>query len=238
MLSRLERAGKVRLHAQLASDPRAHAWTLSLYRAGEKHPETVSDYFPCERAKERWPELAASMKRHAGDERGHAALYAKAIERMGERVLEIDDGDVFNVVIRQHTRASWRIDEADDMDAVRLKLAHFLAHAHHLEKRISGSLRFHHEGCVRAGRDDVRATVERVLADEERHVSYTREAAIELTTHREREDVMRAHAEGESRADRAFSARQLRTLLAQHGGSLPLGDRIFYAASAFVMEQA
>ena len=237
MLSLLERAGKIRLHAQIAADPRAHAWTLSLYRAGERHPETVGDYFPCERARERWPELAASMKRHAGDERGHAALYAKAIERMGEQVLEIDDRDVFNVVIRRHTRATWQIEEGDDADTARLKLAHFLAHAHFLEKRVTRSLRYHAEGGARAGRSEVLATVERVLADEERHVAYTREAVLELTTGAEREEVLRVHAEGEARADRAFSARQLRAFLAQHAAAIPRAERLFYALSAFVMEQ-
>jgi hypothetical protein len=232
----LERAAKVRLHAQLAADPRAHAWTLSLYRAGERHPETVADYFPCEHARERWPELAASMKRHAGDERGHAALYAKAIEKMGQRVLEIDDDDVFNVVIRRHTHAAWQIDDADGADEVRRKIAHFMAHAHFLEKRIARSLRYHHEGCVRAGRSDVVGTIERVLADEERHVSYTWEAAMALTTARERETLIRAHAEGEARADKAFSARQLRTFVSTHAGSLPRGERFVYAMSAFVME--
>jgi hypothetical protein len=232
----LERAAKVRLHAQLAADPRAHAWTLSLYRAGERHPETVADYFPCERARERWPELAASMKRHAGDERGHAALYARAIERMGEPVLEIDDDDVFNVVIRRHTDARWQIEDADDADVVRRKLAHFMAHAHFLEKRIARSLRYHHEGCVRAGRSDVVGTIERVLSDEERHVSYTWEAAMALTTAREREALIRVHADGEARADKAFSARQLRTFVSTHAGSLPRGERFFYAMSAFVME--
>jgi hypothetical protein len=236
MRGALERAAKVRLHTLIAADPRAHAWTLSLYRAGERHPETVSDYFPCERARERWPELAASMKRHAGDERRHAALYAKAVERMGERVLDIDDGDVFNVVIRRHTRASWAIDERDDDESVRLKLAHFMAHAFHLERRIATSLRYHREGCVRAGRTDVRDTVERVLGDEERHVSYTRAAVDELTSARERERVLAVHAEGEALADRAFSSGQLRTFLERYGRALPRRDRIFYAASAIVME--
>ncbi|MFO0683285.1 MAG: hypothetical protein U0234_14605 [Sandaracinus sp.] len=236
MRAALERAGKVRLHAQLASDPRAHAWTLSLYRAGERHPETVDDYFPVERARERWPELAASMKRHAGDERGHAALYAKAIERSGQAVLDIDPGDVFNVVIRAHTRASWRIGESDTSDDVRLKLAHFLAHAHFLEKRVTRSLRYHAEGCRRAGRSEIADVVDRVLADEERHVGYTGEAIVELTRPGEREHVLAIHAEGEARADRAFSARQLRTFLSRWGASLPRVDRSFYAASALLLE--
>jgi len=236
VLSRLERAAKVRLHTQLASDPRAHAWTLSLYRAGEQHPEKVVDYFPVELVRDRWPELAASMKRHAGDERGHAALYTRAIERMGERVLEVPDDDVFNVVIRRHTDAGWHIVPSDDADAVRLKLAHFMAHAYHLEKRIARSLRYHVEGCSRAGRTDVVGTVERVLADEERHVSYTWEAVMELTTASERERVVRVHADGETRADRAFSSRQLRTFLDEHAGTLPRTDRMFYAMSAFAME--
>jgi rubrerythrin len=232
----LERWGKVRLHQQIAESPSAHAWTFSLYRAGERHPETVSDYFPCERAKERWPELAASMKRHAGDERRHAMLYQKAIERMGEPVLEIDDDDVFNVVIRRHTDARWAIDREDDDDTVRLKLAHFLAHAHQLEKRVTRSLAYHAEGCARAGRGDARSTVERVLADEERHVGYTRQAVVELTTPSERETIFAVHAAGEAAADKAFSAHQLRTFLARYAGALRPGDRLFYALAAMVMD--
>ncbi len=232
----LERAGKVRLHAQLAADPRAHAWALSLTRAGERHPETVDDYFPVERARERWPELAASMKRHAGDERGHAALYARAIERSGQPVSDIEPEDVFNVVIRAHTRAGWRIEASDGPDDVRLKLAHFLAHAHQLEKRVTRSLRYHAEGCRRAGREEIVEVVERVLADEERHVGYTGQALVELTRTGEREHILALHADGEAAADRAFSARQLRTFLARWGPALPRTDRIFYAASAFLME--
>lgn len=236
MASSIERWGKVRLHQQIAEDPRAHAWTFSLYRAGERHPETVGDYFPCERASARWPELAASMKRHAGDERRHAVLYQKAIERMGQSVLEIDDADVFNVVIREHTQARWAIEPEDDDDTVRLKLAHFLAHAHQLEKRVTRSLAYHAEGCARAGRDDARSTVERVLADEERHVSYTRQAVVELTTKDEHEAIVRAHRAGEAAADKAFSARQLRTFLSRYAAALRPGDRLFYALAAIVME--
>ena len=236
LASALERAGKVHLHARLADDPRAHAWTLSLYRAGERHPETVADYFPIEHAAARWPELAASMKRHAADERKHAALYARAIERMGQPVLDFGDDDVFNHVIRSHTRAAWRIDPRDGQDVVRLKIAHFLAHAHFLEKRVTRSVRFHAEGCARAGREEIRAVVERVLADEERHVGYTAEALSELLGRQERALVLRVHAEGEARADRAFSARQLRTFLDRHAAGLPRADHFFYAASALVME--
>jgi hypothetical protein len=233
---RIERAWKIRLHVELASDPRAHAWALGLYRAGERHPETVADYFPVERARDAWPELAAAMKRHAGDERRHAALYGRAIADMGQPIREHEGSDVFNCVIREHTPISWAIDDADPREVVRVKLAHFLAHAHTLEKRIARSLEYHVEACAIARREQARSVVARVLADESRHVAYTGEAVRELTTHRERAAILAAHQGAERRADRAFSARQLRTFLAHHAARLPARDRIVYAASVFVME--
>ena len=39
----IERRAKVRLHLDLVESPSAHAWTLSLYRAGEQYPEHVAD---------------------------------------------------------------------------------------------------------------------------------------------------------------------------------------------------
>jgi hypothetical protein len=79
--------------------------------------------------------------------------------------------------------------------------------------------------------------VERVLEDEVRHVASTRSFLTELTTSAEREAMLELHARAEASADRAFSARQLRTFLSRWKTRLPFGERTFYAMSAFMMEQ-
>lgn len=233
----LERLLKIRLHQRLVEHPATHAWTLSLYRAGEHHPETVSDYFPHQHAEERWPDLALALRRHAGDERRHAVLYQKAILKMEQPVTEFDGLDVFNIVIRRHTPLSWAIAKADSPDEVRRKIAHFLAHAHTLEKRVARSLEYHREACLRAGRAEACAVVERVLQDEMRHVASTREALIELTTRSECGDMLALHARAEATADRDFSGRQLRKFISRWGQRLPLAEQTFYAMAAFMMEQ-
>ena len=237
-MSALERAAKLRWHLDLVGDPALHAWALALYRAGEHHPETVGDYFPHERVRPFWPELADQLKRHAGDERRHAALYSRAIERLGEDVPEVGERDVFNHAIRACTPVSWAIDEGDDREQVRHKVAHFLAHAHCLERRVQRSLDAHVEACARTGRTDVLSVVERVHADEERHVRTTMEALVELTTPAERASIVAVHARAEALADRAFSARQTRAFLARLAHRIPRSRRLAYAASAFWMEHA
>src|SRR5262245_45186735 len=118
-------------HRHLVAHPASHAWVLNLYRAGEQHPENVDDYFPARHAP--WAELADDLRRHAADERRHARMYERAIERMGRPVEEMRGTSVFNEVIRACTRARFRIEDGDDADAVRRKIAHFCAHAHFLE---------------------------------------------------------------------------------------------------------
>ncbi|MCC6874982.1 MAG: hypothetical protein IT378_11810 [Sandaracinaceae bacterium] len=229
-------AVKLRWHLDLAAHPSTHAWVLNLYRAGEKHPETVTDYFPWRHAEDRWPELARALKRHAGDERKHAVLYARAIEAMGEEVVELEGLDVFNHAIRAETPSSWAIADGDPPERKRLQIANFLAHAGCLERRIARSVAYHLEACEKLGRHDVTGTVERVHADEERHVAYTSEALVELTTASERARITALHVEAEARADRAFSARQVRTFLRRFGPSVPLSRRALYAACALAME--
>lgn len=232
-----ERFAKIRLHQRLVEHPASHAWTLSLYRAGEHHPETVTDYFPHRHAEERWPDLARALRRHAGDERRHAALYQKAILKMEQPVTDFAELDVFNSVIRKHTPLRWSIEPIDSPDEVRRKIAHFLAHAHTLEKRVARSLEYHREACLRLGRAEAFTVVERVLQDETRHVESTREALTELTTRSECEEMLALHARAEANADRDFSARQLRRFISRWGQRLPLAERTFYAMAAFVMEQ-
>ena len=85
---------KLRLHMDLASDPTTHAWVINLYRAGEKHPETVDDYFPAKHAES--PALALQLERHANDERAHTRLYEQLLRRLGQPVQELSGFDVFN----------------------------------------------------------------------------------------------------------------------------------------------
>lgn len=236
---RLERASKVRLHTQLASDPELHAWTLSLYRAGEHHPETVHDYFPHEAARPRWPWLADQLKRHAGDERRHTALYGKAIRAMDHTPIELEGLDVLNNTIRAQTQATWAICEDDGPEVVRVRIAHFLAHAHHLELRVDRSVCFHLDACERVGTPrtrEVADVVARVQADEARHVASTRDALVELTTVREREAILDVHASAENAADLAFSSRQLRHLATHFAPRFSRADRALYGLASVAME--
>jgi hypothetical protein len=227
---------KRRWHRDLTSHPATHAWVLNLYRAGEKHPETVDDYFPWRQAQDRWPDLSRALKRHAGDERRHVALYERAIERLGETVVELEGLDVFNCAIRAKTPVSWAIADDDPAETKRERLASFLAHAHHLEKRIARSLDYHLEACEQMGANEVLPMVARVHADEHRHAAYTLEALGDLTTRAERNRIVDLHARAEARADRMFSARQVRSFLAAHGSRIPLSRRATYAACAFLMD--
>ncbi len=225
---------KLRWHLDLASQPSTHAWVLNLYRAGERYPETVSDYFPHAHAP--WPQLAEDMRLHQRDERRHVTLYGRALGALGQPVVEMDGLDVFNEVIRRHTPASFAVEDAANADHKRLRLAHFLAHAHHLERRIERSLEYHLEACARLHKHEVTSAVEKVHSDEARHVSYTREACAELLCNTEYDNVMQLHARAEAAADRAFSARQVRTFLREHAGSVKWSHRLLYAGCALLME--
>ena len=225
---------KLGWHLDLASRPETHAWVLNLYRAGERYPETVSDYFPHAHAP--WPQLAEDMRLHQGDERRHVTLYGKAIAALGQKVVELDGLDVFNEVIRRHTPAGFAVDETASADQRRLRLAHFLMHAHHLERRVQRSLEYHLEACARLGRSEVAGAVEKVHSDEERHVRYTRAACRELLCTTEYDNVLQLHARAEAAADRAFSARQVRTFLRTFGGCVKWSHRVLYAGCALLME--
>jgi hypothetical protein len=225
---------KLRWHLDLASHPETHAWVLNLYRAGERYPDTVCDYFPHAHAP--WPQLAEDMRLHQGDERRHVVLYGKAIAALGQQVLELDGLDVFNEVIRRHTPASFAVEGEAPPEERRLRLAHFLMHAHHLERRVQRSLEYHLEACARLRRDEVIGAVEKVHSDEERHVRYTLAACRELLRNTEYDNVLQLHERAEAAADRAFSARQVRTFLRDYGRCVKWSHRVLYAGCALLME--
>lgn len=226
---------KNRWHEDLVSDPEVHAWALNLYRAGERYPQTVADYFPADSAPS--PQLAESLREHRRDEERHTVMYANAIRSLGQPVVELDGPDVFNVVIRSHTAASFTVAKDDDAEARRLKVAHFLAHAHFLEKRVARSLEYHRDACERGGAAGVERVVEAVLRDEVHHVRYTAEAARALLTREEAEAVFDHHRRAEAVSNLAFSQRQCRAYAARFAGKAAPRRR-FYRVCGFFMEEA
>src|SRR4051812_30683285 len=115
---------KKRLHRDIVVDPVLHARVLNLYLCGEAYPHAVDDYFPVEHAEEvSGPELAVTMRAHLADEDKHVVLYAKAIRKLGEEVIELADADIFNHVIRSHTPDPWRVEPGMDVDDKRDRIA-------------------------------------------------------------------------------------------------------------------
>jgi hypothetical protein len=222
-------------HRDLASDPTTHAWVLSLYRAGERHPQTVLDYFPHQHAP--WPELQQQMLRHRDDEARHTKMYEGAIAALGQPLEEHRGLDVFNNAIRAATPASFAIDDRAPPELRERQLAHFLAHAHYLETRIARSLEYHLDACAVAHNPKVQAVVERVHADELRHIGYTQAAVQRLLGEKDAADVLRLHQAAEARANRAFSARQVRAFLRRFPAVGRRRDRLMYAAGALLMER-
>jgi hypothetical protein len=223
-------------HRDLVAHPDTHAWVLSLYRAGELYPQTVDDYFPSWAAES--DDLRRAMERHAGDEARHVKMYDRAIARLGEVRTDFRGLDVFNVAIREETRADFATKDTKDADKRREKLAHFLAHAHFLEQRIARSLEYHLEACERAGKYDVARVVSLVHADEERHTSYTLAGVRDLLPARRAAEVIEVHRRGEARANLTFSARQVRSFLASFAGRASATHERVYAICAKMMEGA
>lgn len=228
---------KRRLHRDIVADPVLHARVLNLYLCGEAYPHAVDDYFPVDHVEQvSGPELAATMREHMADEDKHIALYAKAIGKLGEEVISLPEADIFNHVIRSHTPEPWKVEPHMDADRKRDRIANFLAHAHWLEKRIARSLEYHFDACAQAASDYPAKAVGAVLADEQRHQRYTREAVFDLVPRRRAVEIIASHRRAESRANLDFSARELRRLLVDEGEHWPAGRKLTYRACAFVME--
>ncbi len=224
---------KKRLHRDIVADPLLHARVLNLYLCGEAYPHAVNDYFPIVHVES--AELAGMMRTHMEEEDKHIALYAKAINKLGQEVLDLPLADIFNHVIRSHTADPWRIDPGMNLDAKRDRIANFMAHAHCLEKRVARSLDYHLEACAHAASDYPAKAVSAVLADEHRHVSYTYEAVFDLVPQRRAQQIMGAHRSAEHRANLDFSSHELRRLLIEEKGHWPAQRAPLYRACAFVM---
>lgn len=231
----LVRGMKEAWHRDLVAHPDTHAWVLSLYRAGERHPQTVPDYFPVEAAP---PELSHAMAQHARDEERHVKMYDGAIAKLRRTRREVDGLDVFNVAIRAETPASFEIQSGMSRDQKTERLASFLAHAHFLERRIARSLEYHVDACEHAGSTEIGRIVATVQADEVRHVAYTLEAVRELLPRARASAVIAMHRRAEARANLRFSARQVRFFLRTFERHASVSHRIAYRVGASMMEAA
>ena len=226
-------AVKRRLHREIVADPVLHGLVLNLYLNGEEYPHLVDDYFPIDVGRE-WG-LDETMRSHLDDEDKHVALYRKAITKLGQPVLKLPMDDIFNEVIRSHTPASFAMRRGDDRDARRLKLAHFFAHAHFLEKRVARSLEYHIDACAHSPSPYPGKAVAAVLHDEGRHVAYTREAVEDLLPKASAAGVLALHARAERRANFDFSARQLTQLLREHSKRFSATGRALFGACTFAL---
>jgi hypothetical protein len=227
---------KGRFHADLVANPVTHGWVLNLYRGGERYPQRVCDYFQSDFAPNQT--LAAQLRRHAAEEDKHVTLFSQALRSIEQPVVEIELGDVFNEVIRSFTPGTFHIVEGDPPVVRRHKLANFLAHAHHLEKRVSRSFAYHIDACEKVHKEHVGELVARAKHDEEGHVSYTRTAVFDLLTRREAKEVMEVHKRAEARANLLFSQRQVRAFLALFPNTIPIHRAWLFKLCANIMEAA
>ncbi len=227
---------KGRFHSEIVANPTTHGWVLNLYRGGERYPQRVCDYFQSDYAPTQ--ELAGQLRQHAAEEDKHVHLFSVAINMLQQPVLEVQLADVFNEVIRSFTPGTFHIIESDPLEVRRRKLANFLAHAHHLEKRVARSFAYHIDACERSGKEEIAQLVARAKHDEDRHVRYTRSTVFELLTRREAQGVMEVHRRAEARANLLFSQRQVRMFLAQFAQATPKYRQWVYRICATLMETA
>ena len=220
---------KRRLHRDIVADPVLHGRVLNLYLNGEQYPQRVHDYFPMAAVED--AALERRMRQHLREEDKHVALYIKAIRELGQPVTELPIDDVYNTVIRRHTPS---LADAARADRRRLTLAHFLAHLHHLESRVAQSLEYHAEACEHSPSPYSAKAVHVILEDERAHAAYTREALFELVPGALARAVLATHRQAESSANREFSARELKRLLAEEGTRFGSASRALYAGAAFL----
>ena len=228
---RLVRALKRRLHREIVADPVLHGRVLNLYLNGEQYPHRVAGYFPMAAVED--AALERRMREHIREEDKHVALYVRTIRELGQPVVELPMDDVYNTVIRRHTPPP-ALDAAAQVDRRRLTLAHFMAHLHCLETRVAQSLEYHLDACAQSTSPYPAKAVQVILADERAHAAYTREALFGLVPAGVAREVLSVHSRAEARANREFSARELKRLLCEEGDRFGRTSRALYGSAAFL----
>lgn len=219
---------KQSFHRMVCADPTLHGIVLNLYLNGEAYPQRVLDYFPYYAANTE--ELSNKVQQHMQDEDKHVALYNKALIKIRQPIVELPIENCFNHIIRQYMANSFTIDiQTDNRDQQTLKLAHFLAHAHFLEKRVTHSLEYHLDACLAANSEPyVAKVVQTVLDDELRHVEYTRQSVFELLPEQLAKDILRSHQYSEKIANLDFSSAQVQRMLKDYKDHFSTTEHALY----------
>jgi len=223
-------------HSDLVKDPQIHGWVLNLYRSGEKYPQLVEDYFPWKHAPSK--ALRLRMRQHEEEESRHERIFSRVLQKMEEPLVEFRGQNIFNEVVRSYTGVSFKIFPKDSKNTRRVKLAHFLAHAHCLEERILHSLEYHFDACEQAGNKLVSKSIRPILRDEAEHVAYTRRAMMDLLPKRQVKSVLKLHRTAEAKANLKFSQLQVKKFLQSYSGGVPFPRRSLYRFCSWIMELA
>lgn len=232
MINRIKR----RLHREICANPVLHGLVLNLYLNGEQYPHRVTNYFPIEETPH--ADLAKKMSAHLAQEDQHVVMYSRTIERLNQPVITLALPDIYNHVILSYTGFDFTIARHDTSDIRDLKLAHFFAHLHFLEKRVAHSLEIHGEACAHAPSDHPGKVIAHVLDDEREHAVYTREAVHHLVPTQKARDILAIHSKAERQANFHFSAHQLRKLVSAHTDLFPSTSAWLYRFSCFYLEAA
>ncbi|MBX7149189.1 hypothetical protein K1X76_08880 [bacterium] len=227
---------KTGFHRDLLQNPETHAWVLNLYRAGEGYPQHANDYFPYEHFEDK--KITNQLKTHAQEEKKHEAFFTKLIRDMGEPLLEFKGPDIFNYAVKNFTPINFKIEIADSTETKRLKLAHFLIHAHFLEKRVAQSLLYHQEACNHEGKQKIAETINLIYQDELNHVKLTWNLATELLANAELETFKALHQKAEAKANLSFSQHQVRQFIRLKTNGLSRYRRACYMVYSQLMNMA
>ena len=229
---------KDRFHRDIASDPVTHGWVLNLYLEGERYPQRVCDYFQADFAPgeelARGPPAPRPRRGQARPALRPWPAPARPAAGRAPPGRRVQRGDPL-----VHPRHLPYPREPIRRRSAARKLANFLAHAHHLERRVARSFAYHMEACETAGQPAIAQPGGRGAQGREpsRAVTPARRCSSCSPAARP-QAVMELHRRAEAKANLTFSARQVRAFLTQFQAVTPRHRRWLYRLSAFLMEGA
>jgi len=227
---------KASLHRDLIGNPTSHAWVISLYLVGESFPQTMDDFFQYRYSPD--DTLKANLIRHEKDEVYHSRLLVKILDSLDQPKTNFDGHNVYNNVVVSNTTVEMRVTGEDTEDQKRLKFANFMAHLYFLETRVGSSIRLHADQCEKVGKVKTAKLLNHIVSDEVRHAAYTRQAVIDLSTHREHKAIMAKHRIAEQKSHLEFSANHMKQCRQKFSTTIHPKNKLAIRFAQLVMESA